>query len=946
LAIDLRANATCSLGPLISASISDDYIQENGLIKVKGNCVIAGIVTPSAGSVVTFSYTKGGNSYQIPRTLRVLSSFADPFRNITTVELGCKLTYLEDVKAPIDWNSLEQEGNEAYVEEDKDIIVIPVLASSAAFRCVSELGITVSTTGVGLLLANRFSIETFDFSAGFVSVLSDLLVSENLCGYLDINEELVVIDLSKEGDLVTKVIPEEDIIDVGPIGVGGLPGDAVIVSFSYNKYKFPEVTEELTPEEEAQIPAGVPSEPLISVPAVQPREVLDFTYSENTTPEEFYYVTADNLDGEEVTVEYSGAGYSTSYSNYVPRSFVDRETGERQERDVVIEKFDKNYGPSIADTSAIATDYLAKGIGFNNTTILRSSTDTYYTYNEFGEVDLEIVEQYQSVAGLVAGLGAPFAFEQYVNTNTVAYTYVTVSYEPVCTGVKITKYNYYDNIQQTITNEWKDYALTQRGQQGVSKSVEKGNIETPSSSGRIIDYYCSRAIAVDSNGYTTILPSNGGPLTHIGQSVSVDVKGVIVPPKPSTSTIIGQNGETLAAKEEDPIPQEDVATTDSPEVTIGSTSEIILASGSQLAERRVEFSMPYAEDEWFQKKYANYDNTTYAKYSVVPSRAPQIAKTYGIIQNRLLLGNRSGMSIQVPPELLPNAPFDPIAVEIKGITAMYRLNGTSWQIDNTGIVASTDALFWGGIGAEPSSTGEIWFPVAPGVTQLPETPPVVNGSITVDSVVPPWNEINIINLNTKSILIAGRLGYSIEPKLKTTDISTRTVLQGDRVRYVFIPSAIDFALSIGTGVRPQASQAIRPAHDNTLDYVTDALAPRAVYSVDARITTVPDTIIGFNSAIVGSEVGTFIKPGFINIDIAFNSAVTVGREIGKFIKPGSVVISIAAGSNTRPTSTVVRPIAMNIAVIRPVPQVGRQVGKFVAPSAMVIAVQPLAPSVL
>ena len=99
MTIDIRAVTSCSLGGnLISATISDDYIQGNGVVRVKGRCEIAGILTPAQGDPVTFTYTKNGVTRTVPRKLRVLSSFCDPFRRITTVELGCKLTLAGNLK--------------------------------------------------------------------------------------------------------------------------------------------------------------------------------------------------------------------------------------------------------------------------------------------------------------------------------------------------------------------------------------------------------------------------------------------------------------------------------------------------------------------------------------------------------------------------------------------------------------------------------------------------------------------------------------------------------------------------------------------------------------------------------------------------------------------------------------------------------------------------------
>ncbi len=101
MAIDIRAEVSCSLGTIISGSFADDYLQGNGLIKTRGEVVLDGTQTPVVGTEVTFTYAKGGTTYTLPRVLRVLSSFADPFRRTTTVQLGCKLTYLENRKPPV-----------------------------------------------------------------------------------------------------------------------------------------------------------------------------------------------------------------------------------------------------------------------------------------------------------------------------------------------------------------------------------------------------------------------------------------------------------------------------------------------------------------------------------------------------------------------------------------------------------------------------------------------------------------------------------------------------------------------------------------------------------------------------------------------------------------------------------------------------------------------------
>lgn len=95
--IDVRAKVFCNLGPLISGNISDEPLTVGqGLIRCRGQIVLKGLFTPSVGSVVTLGYEQNGTVARIPRVLRVLGSFADPFRNTTTVSIGDKLVWLAD----------------------------------------------------------------------------------------------------------------------------------------------------------------------------------------------------------------------------------------------------------------------------------------------------------------------------------------------------------------------------------------------------------------------------------------------------------------------------------------------------------------------------------------------------------------------------------------------------------------------------------------------------------------------------------------------------------------------------------------------------------------------------------------------------------------------------------------------------------------------------------
>ena len=153
MAIDIRAEVSCSLGTLISGSFADDYLQGSGIIKTRGEVVLNGTLTPQVGTSVTFSYDKAGSSYTVPRVLRVLSSFADPFRRTTTVQLGCKLTYLENRKPPVE-NPNSKDENEVPCAVFLKA-TLPISAEYVFQQCLDALELDSDS----IPLSNKSSVE-------------------------------------------------------------------------------------------------------------------------------------------------------------------------------------------------------------------------------------------------------------------------------------------------------------------------------------------------------------------------------------------------------------------------------------------------------------------------------------------------------------------------------------------------------------------------------------------------------------------------------------------------------------------------------------------------------------------------------------------------------------------------------------------------------------------
>ena len=634
--IDIRASVTCSLGTLISGSISDDYLQGSGLVKSRGSCEVSGLVTPAVGTSVTFSYTKAGITRTIPRTLRVLSSFADPFRRTTKIELGCKLTYLSDLQEQVVWTAFDDDENNDYDEDDQRIVTLPIHASSVMAKCLTEIGISASSSP----LTNKFSIAEFDFSPGYVQVLSDLLVSESYFGYLDANEVLQIINLDQEatpGPAYTAT----DIVDIGPIGTGQLPGEAVTVSYSTLKLKNPEDdgTEKLNWEEDETI--GLPTTIRVENPFFNNNP---FPFP---VPAYFSYVY---IPHSKTITEYDALDRVTTRTTTEYTILAAIAPGYIQH----IAGTNPTTGPSsgnmiytIINTEQFLYSVSAQDANFKNRPDKYEETSQQVTRVYEPIIKLNASTTVYDVAGLQNinfqyGFGNQYKFMS--ERTTTKYEY-GLSF----TGAQIAK---------TLTSKELCHGYTQEGQQELAtffQSVDTtpGEFEGDSTQALVQAQY----------------------LKSLGTEIQINTgREIGLQQRPSGADL------TYAKYNDGGDPNNGWRTE--------SKAELALALGSATAQRRIEFSMPYAPDDIFS-------GPSGGPFTAVASDASVKAMRYGRVQNRLLLGNRSGVNIQVAPDRLPNAPFDSIFIAVTGLASMYRTNGNQWAFDSSGIVCSTDALYWG-----------------------------------------------------------------------------------------------------------------------------------------------------------------------------------------------------------------------------------------------------------
>lgn len=217
MTVDIRARVFCSLGPVISGELSDTFVQEDGVVRTRGQVLLSGIYQPKRGSLVKLGYLRNGKVTRFPRTVRALSFSADPLDGVTTVQLGCKLTMGESVRladqlqtlsvAPQWWLDLP--------ESMKNQMVIPARAQDVVGYCMSKLGISIA--GSGYQLVHRYVRARYDLTRGYLAVAAEMIRSESCFAFLNPAEQLVIRKVRSTGGKRGPVLRRNRLIDMEPI---------------------------------------------------------------------------------------------------------------------------------------------------------------------------------------------------------------------------------------------------------------------------------------------------------------------------------------------------------------------------------------------------------------------------------------------------------------------------------------------------------------------------------------------------------------------------------------------------------------------------------------------------------------------------------------------------------------------------------------------------------
>jgi hypothetical protein len=659
MTIDIRAKVICDLGEVISGGWSDDHAQGTGLIRTRGEVIIKGIIKPVFGQRVNLGYATNvrGQNYvvRMPRYLLVLSVFADPFRRQTTIQLGCPLTLKENFKGekPEDLvaDTRDDPANSGIICSAFNKATVSISATHVAYECIKKLGLPFANL---FTLSNWFAVEEFDLSAGYVSVLSDLLVSENKIGYINAAGALAVVPIISARGKYT-AITKKDIIDIGSINSGQLPGAAVTVSYSYSRFREPPDEDEV-PEEKRNWTLDTTLGP----PEVRTIQLDNGReYSKVVIPKTEVGTGYDSLDRVTTRIEDRTTRVIATNPSYI-RSYLSTGIFPVQEGDDIERKVTKFfYETSAEEFEDLPTPppgqcrQLVRGRPFDperDNVVLQQIETTYKS--EMAVAGALGIVDYAGIVVIPQDLGP--IIDDWDFTPSLVPNIVT---EVVTTTFEVDKQT---GITKTVTTRELAQAFVQAGQQvGATEAA------------RVIEFGETGARVRE--GIIGVI-RRGKKLVNLGSIVSI-----------RQDRTFGLQRRPSRAARNNALNLKDFA-------EAADITEFVYGSESTVG-NVVSYRVPYVSDDRISVGADGKPRV------VQSSDAPTAAGAYARTQNALAFGHRNGFSLQLTANTIPAYPLEKLSINAEGLSGAYLCNGTSWTFDSNGIICNTDALLLGGIGA-------------------------------------------------------------------------------------------------------------------------------------------------------------------------------------------------------------------------------------------------------
>ena len=448
--LDTRSYAWCNLGQLADdgSSIAADHASGVGLRKLRGTVNLLGVVRPTPGTVVELAYSDGQNWLaRLPLRLRVLSSSCNVLQRdpITSVSVGCDLTYFENRKQPP--TSLSARDLNQSVPEAIWRVAAPAIPASLL---VQQILAAVGLAAAGSIpLTNQMTIQEFDMTAGYIEELGRLCASEQYIAYMTPSG---LVDFISKAPAVTTgpLLTEDHLIDFNPINTGDLPGEAVFAKYNSKLLNLPQ-----NPDDEFEREKRNWEREASSVPAKYTHRWSEYqrfyTGQQEPARDEFGFILYDN-----------------NYNTMVTNAVYDVKVSQREET--------YNYSQnSITTTRYDDKNRVTVRISISTDQWGESRTETYYTYRDdqmgstrianqkprtdYGDIIRERTIEWVPLAPLKMSLGLQAPYYELFTSGTYQSSIKEVTYDK----------DENTGITKTVTNGFTAFANTTDGSEVMSR---------------------------------------------------------------------------------------------------------------------------------------------------------------------------------------------------------------------------------------------------------------------------------------------------------------------------------------------------------------------------------------------------------------------------------------------------------------------------------------------
>jgi len=651
MAVDIRAVVTCSAGELISGSTSDSYRAETGIIFQRGSCVVRGRRALSTGTPVSFTFRNSSRIGRVPRRLLVLGSSYNPSDNSTAIELGCDFTLLQTFRENKVYRAdMGGIGDPSLDDEDAKIVTVPLLASNIATAILGKLGL-----GGSAALSNKFSVDEFDLRAGYVSVLSDLLQSENLVAWAGEGGTMRTANVTSV--VGSGFLNESNIVDVQPLSIGTPPAKNNSVTYSTLKLKEPDDAKKIESLNwERDESYGVVTQVTVENP-IKPgvggttEWQIPASFKYTYTPYTLVETTYDSLNrvAKRVTTENSiVAAIAPGYVQHISGRSLSQSSGGIGE--YVITQTTPPEGNVVLTTiTTEVTSYKVPAPSEFKGSAYPEGYEIVDTVTTTVEEPLLKLTSSTNIYSSAGKLNQEFAYgisgARFLASRQIRKMETAIGAE----GQQVTK---------VLTEEYLCQAYTQEGQQAIVEAIEVN--------GELVEFFTSgKAVEIFSNAAKSIKMLGTRYDIASGRELWLQQR----PP---------QGKRTIAAWAKGGDPNNGWKTQ-----SVGATESV---SGTGFGS--AGFSLPYAPDDQFIKIVADGS----VSYKAIRSDAPTKARNYLRAQLSLRAGLRHGVNVKASAFAFNQPVGAGISVGFKGISVYGFAEGVSYTMSPEGVIVSVDVV--------------------------------------------------------------------------------------------------------------------------------------------------------------------------------------------------------------------------------------------------------------